>query len=281
MRRSVSILLLWVLSDLGCAQHTVTTLGLSVRDVDAALAAHLDLDPAHALVVGHVVPERAAARAGLRVHDVITHLEGAPVDAASFCTALRQCRAGTPRRIRIIRRFEPLELTVEVEPPARFCLPSSDQGEVAAFQSELKSLVTRWRAQRQELSAERKARQSALRRVQGELQGLERAAEAMEEQRCADEDAAREARGEFERERDAIARARQRLDERAQCLAEREHAAEVQSTERAAEQELARRTLQFRREELQRERTRLESEMDGLGRRIAHLLRRLERPDFL
>lgn len=59
----------------------VDTLGMQLRDLDSAIASQLGIETESGVVVTDVEPFSPAARAGLRSRDVITHVQGEPVDS--------------------------------------------------------------------------------------------------------------------------------------------------------------------------------------------------------
>lgn len=50
-------------------------LGVNVREIDSALAAHLGLDRKSCVIVASVQQKQAAAKAGIKKHDIITRIE--------------------------------------------------------------------------------------------------------------------------------------------------------------------------------------------------------------
>jgi PDZ domain len=81
-------------------------LGVVVEEPGAALAEQLDLPRGQGLVVRDVQAGSAAARAGVRDHDVLLELGGRPVprDAWDFARAVARLKADTPVDAVVLRR---------------------------------------------------------------------------------------------------------------------------------------------------------------------------------
>lgn len=60
-------------------EQKLAMLGLGGAPVSKTLAMHLGLEQGTGLTLFHIVPDSAAAKAGLQAHDVMTHFDGAPV----------------------------------------------------------------------------------------------------------------------------------------------------------------------------------------------------------
>lgn len=86
-------------------------LGIWTRPTGEALRAQLGLAEGHLVVA--LVPEGAAERAGLRVHDVLRSFQGRPFEAgATLADVLLAHRPGERVRLEVLRKGEPQELTV-------------------------------------------------------------------------------------------------------------------------------------------------------------------------
>lgn len=66
-------------------------------------------------LVEQLEPNGAAQKAGVRIDDVITSLNGAPiVKAIDVRTALRHLAPGSTAELRILRQGQPIKITVKV-----------------------------------------------------------------------------------------------------------------------------------------------------------------------
>ena len=79
-------------------------LGVAVQQVTPALARGLGVSAARGIVVGDVALDSPAARAGLRRGDVITAVDGKPIDdAGQFRNLIAGSAPGTTRKLTILR----------------------------------------------------------------------------------------------------------------------------------------------------------------------------------
>ena len=79
-------------------------LGVSVQSLDQALADSFGLDRPRGALIGAVTPKMPAARAGLRAGDVITELDGQPVeDSAALSRTIAEKAPGRDVRVGFIR----------------------------------------------------------------------------------------------------------------------------------------------------------------------------------
>lgn len=81
-------------------------LGVRVQKPSSVLAEQLDLPKGQGLVIEHVLPQSAAAKAGLKVHDLLLEFEGKPVpdDVAKFIKMLDAIKANTPVDVVVLRK---------------------------------------------------------------------------------------------------------------------------------------------------------------------------------
>jgi serine protease DegQ len=93
------------------------SLGVDTQDVTADLAPMLGLKSAKGAVVTRVLASSPAAAAGLREGDVITALNGKPVNASGELANLEGLLpVGTPVKISVLRDGAPLSLTATLKP---------------------------------------------------------------------------------------------------------------------------------------------------------------------
>jgi hypothetical protein len=81
-------------------------LGVRIEAPTAALTDHLDVPPGEGQVILEVVPDSAAAKAGLKANDILLELNGKPVasDPRNFIRALDDIKPNTPVDALIMRR---------------------------------------------------------------------------------------------------------------------------------------------------------------------------------
>ncbi len=86
--------------------------GLGVTDVPSA---QIGLSHGNGALVARIEPGSPAAQAGVRVHDVITALNGAPIGrAADLMAAMAHLAPGSTADLQILRDGQPLTVTVNV-----------------------------------------------------------------------------------------------------------------------------------------------------------------------
>jgi hypothetical protein len=91
-------------------------LGVNLSELGDALAEHLRLDPGEVLYVTSVVDGQAAAKAGVRNHDVITRIDGrAPVDREVLRDVLQKKQAGQRVELEVLRRGEKVTIPIVLE----------------------------------------------------------------------------------------------------------------------------------------------------------------------
>lgn len=92
------------------------SLGVNLNQLSDALAEHLDVQADEVLYVAQAVEGKAAAKAGVRKHDVITRIDGrAPVDQAALREVLRDKKAGDGLELEVRRGDEVQTIRVELE----------------------------------------------------------------------------------------------------------------------------------------------------------------------
>jgi Do/DeqQ family serine protease len=94
------------------------TLGVQAQDLDAQLAEVLKIDASRGAVVTRVLPDSAAGRAGIRPGDVITAVDGKPVNGRSDLSNLEGLLpVGETVELRVLREGAPLTLRARLEAP--------------------------------------------------------------------------------------------------------------------------------------------------------------------
>ena len=80
--------------------------GIRVERPSAVLADQLDLPKGRGLVVQDVLPDSAAAKAGLKSHDILLQFNGKPVsnDPAEFSEMVDETKADTPFDVVVLRK---------------------------------------------------------------------------------------------------------------------------------------------------------------------------------
>ena len=96
-------------------------LGIAIQPVTPEIAASLNLSEAKGVIVASVVPNSAAARAGIRQGDVIMALNGEPVqDGNSLRNRVASSQPGTEIKMTVMRDGQEQQLTAklgEYQPP--------------------------------------------------------------------------------------------------------------------------------------------------------------------
>ncbi len=92
--------------------------GVSMQNLSGDLAHALGLDRPRGALIAEVRPDSAAERAGLRVGDVVTHIDGHEIaNASDFHARLGLARIGQHIRLRVLRDGRPLELDATIADP--------------------------------------------------------------------------------------------------------------------------------------------------------------------
>ena len=88
-------------------------LGIVPQDIDADLAKEFNLPDQNGALVGDVMPETPAAKAGIKSGDIITAINGKPVtDAHSLQLTVSQISPGTPVAVKVFRNGTSRNFTV-------------------------------------------------------------------------------------------------------------------------------------------------------------------------
>lgn len=90
-------------------------IGVSLGNLSRAKSQALGLSATTGALVEQLEPNGAAQKAGVRIEDVITSLNGAPiVKAIDVRTALRHLAPGSTAELHILRQGQPIKITVKV-----------------------------------------------------------------------------------------------------------------------------------------------------------------------
>ena len=90
-------------------------LGVGIQNVDAATAARLGLPSAHGALISHVTPNTPAAKAGLKVSDVVVGLDTAQVRTSSeLRNTISLTKPGKLVTLNILRAGAPMALNVKL-----------------------------------------------------------------------------------------------------------------------------------------------------------------------
>lgn len=90
-------------------------LGVMIQQVTAELAENFNLDRPIGALVGQVIPDSPAEKAGLKAGDVITTYEGQEVSQMSMLPAMvANTSVGTKAKVELIRDGKKMKITVEI-----------------------------------------------------------------------------------------------------------------------------------------------------------------------
>ncbi len=91
-------------------------LGVSLRTMDEALAEHLGLEADKTLYIADVVNDQAGDKAGLKKHDVVTHIDGeTPATKERLGEILADKSPGDKLELRVVRRGGDADVVVVLE----------------------------------------------------------------------------------------------------------------------------------------------------------------------
>jgi len=90
-------------------------LGININDVTPANAEFFSLKTASGAIVAQVSPDSPASRGGLKQGDVVTQVNGQPVDnAGALQVAVSEMTPGTPLKLGVVREGKPMTLDLTV-----------------------------------------------------------------------------------------------------------------------------------------------------------------------
>jgi hypothetical protein len=105
-------------------------LGIRLERVPAVAADQLGLEPNAGIVVTTVVPDSAAAKAGLKVHDIVVEFAGKPVqgDLDDFVRQVGAVKAGEKVNLVVLRKGKKVEVKGVELPEAAKAFPVPEAG---------------------------------------------------------------------------------------------------------------------------------------------------------
>lgn len=89
--------------------------GINMSDVDPTLREHFGLDEDAGFVVDNVVDDLPAAKAGIKARDIVISIDGDNVTNATLREVLKEKEPGQKVKVRILRKGEEKDLTMELE----------------------------------------------------------------------------------------------------------------------------------------------------------------------
>jgi PDZ domain len=98
------------------ARNESAAIGIELNPLGKGLADHLDLDPADVIYVTRAIKGRAAAKAGLRDHDVILEIDGrSPANENVLKDILKKKKPGDKMKVRVMRRGKESNFVIRCE----------------------------------------------------------------------------------------------------------------------------------------------------------------------
>ena len=87
-------------------QHFESRLGVRVKEPSETLVDQLDLPKGQGMVIEELSPDAAAAKAGLKTHDILLELNGKNVsnDVAEVVKMIQEIKANTPVDAVVLRK---------------------------------------------------------------------------------------------------------------------------------------------------------------------------------
>jgi serine protease Do len=112
-------------------------LGVTIQDISDAIASAMHVEPSAGALVGDVVPESPAAKAGLESGDIITEAEGHPIhNAADLRNIVAGTKPGTKIELKLLRngKEETVDATLAELPSELSSAPGGSMNELLGFQ---------------------------------------------------------------------------------------------------------------------------------------------------
>jgi C-terminal processing protease CtpA/Prc len=114
------------LLDLFAQREAFGVLGLTLAPVDKTLRAQLELPEGEGWVVAYVEPDTPAAKAGLKVNDILLDMDGKPLKTANVRVQLLM---GKPATLHIIRKGKRMSIEWNIREPAEARETNADGSE--------------------------------------------------------------------------------------------------------------------------------------------------------
>ena len=241
------------------------SLGIAFKKIEPALAEHLGVKENEGVIVSHVADKRPGALAGLKRHDVIAAVNGAPVTYSGFACQVRKLKIGAPARLSVIRALKTVEVTAVVDRFLEFEVPD-DEGD-AKIREDWKQREEESRSRLEELS-ERLSEES------GEKQKTDRSVRKKEREIALK---IQRTTGELNRFVWETEQEQARLEERRAELEREALALKSRLEERVADLTSQLKELESEREDLTTQKTLLRSELEILSLKARTVRDRLAR----
>jgi len=126
-------------------------IGLEATEIPGELRVHYGAPPGSGVLVARLDPEGPAARAGVKVGDVLVQIAGRPVAAAADVEIRTRMRtAGQPLALDLVRRGQPVRVALPAEPSRR---REEAAARAAQIEAEIERLSERIEALTRELES--------------------------------------------------------------------------------------------------------------------------------
>lgn len=91
-------------------ENQVAFIGVVSSDIPDLLTAHLGIAKGEGILVRSVMPDGPADKAGIKRHDIITHIDGAPTPSPmEFSKLVRDYKPGDTVKLRMVKNGKPAE----------------------------------------------------------------------------------------------------------------------------------------------------------------------------
>jgi len=90
-------------------------IGVNLMETGEVLASQLGIDAEKTVVLGDVIPDSAAEKAGLQKHDIVLSVNGQPADSATLRKVISETEVGQNVELEVLRAGRPQTFSVAVE----------------------------------------------------------------------------------------------------------------------------------------------------------------------